>query len=80
MPTLDLVPLTSTPTPRFIGGECAKTASGSYEDFCADYVDEMNEECDRVDDMEYYYFLQEDGFYALQKRSPRLENRSPPQR
>ena len=53
--------------PRFIGGECAKTESGSYEDFCADYVDEMNEECDRVDDMEYYYFLQEDGFYALQE-------------
>jgi hypothetical protein len=50
---------------RYVGGDCAKTSSGSYEDFCADYVDEMAEECDRVDDLDYYTWLQEDGYFAL---------------
>jgi hypothetical protein len=51
--------------PRFIGGECAKTSDGDYESYCADYVDEMVTECDRVDDLDFYTWLQEDGYYAL---------------
>jgi hypothetical protein len=51
--------------PRFIGGDCPKSG-GSYESYCADHVDEMVEECEQINDLDFYPWLQEDGFYALQ--------------
>jgi hypothetical protein len=49
---------------RFIGGDCPKLG-GNYDDMCADFVDEMVAECDQIDELEFYTWLQEDGYYAV---------------
>jgi hypothetical protein len=50
---------------RFIGGACARTDGGSYQNFCADLVDEMTAECDGVSALDFHLWQQEDGFYGL---------------
>jgi len=45
---------------RFVGGDCDPDDSE-----CTAVQDAMDEECEVIDALEYYYFLQDDGYYGL---------------
>lgn len=47
--------------PRWIGGDCSPDDSDCDDDI----QEEMDEDCDRIDALEYYTEFQDDGYYAL---------------